>query len=62
MNMDVEFKPIDWNSKEVELNSKRIDMIWNGLTVTEKRKENILFSQPYMENGQIVVVLANSAN
>ncbi len=60
LNMDVEFKPIDWNSKEVELNSKRIDMIWNGLTVTEKRKENILFSQPYMENGQIVVVLANS--
>lgn len=60
LGMDVEFKPIDWNSKEVELNSKRIDMIWNGLTVTEKRQENILFSNPYMDNKQIIVVLTNS--
>ena len=60
LNMDVEFKPIDWNSKEVELNSKRIDMIWNGLTVTEKRKENILFSKPYMADHHVIVVLANS--
>ena len=60
LNVDVEFKPIDWNSKEVELNSKRIDMIWNGLSVTEKRKENILFSKPYMAGQHVIVVLANS--
>lgn len=61
MGMEVEFKPIDWNSKEAELNGKRVDMLWNGLTITEKRKENILFTNPYMENRQIIIVNANSA-
>lgn len=61
MGMEVEFKPIDWNSKEAELSGKRVDVLWNGLTITEKRKENILFSKPYMENKQIIVVAANSA-
>lgn len=60
MGIEVEFKPIDWNSKEVELNSKRVDVLWNGLTITEKRKENIAFTKPYMENRQIIVVNTNS--
>ncbi|WP_425058705.1 L-cystine-binding protein FliY [Sporomusa carbonis] len=60
LGMEVEFKPIDWNSKEAELNSKRVDVLWNGLTITEKRKENISFTKPYMENRQIIVVAANS--
>lgn len=61
LGMEVEFKPIDWNSKEAELSGKRVDMLWNGLTITEKRKENILFSNPYMENHQIIIVEANSS-
>lgn len=61
LGMEVEFKPIDWNSKEAELSSKRIDMLWNGLTITEKRKQNILFSNPYMENRQIIIVAAGSS-
>ena len=60
LGMEVEFKPIDWNSKEAELNGKRVDALWNGLTITEKRRENILFTNPYMENRQIIVVAANS--
>lgn len=60
MGMEIELKPIDWNSKEVELNSKRIDMLWNGLTITEKRKESIAFTKPYMSNRQIIVVAQNS--
>jgi len=60
MGVEVEFKPIDWNSKEAELSGKRVDVLWNGLTITEKRKENILFSNAYMENRQIIVVAANS--
>lgn len=60
MGMEVEFKPIDWSSKEAELSGKRVDLLWNGLTITEKRKENILFSKPYMENRQIIVVMTNS--
>lgn len=60
LGMQVEFKPIDWNSKEVELNSKKIDVLWNGLTITEERKKNIAFTKAYMENRQIIVVLPNS--
>lgn len=60
LGMAVEFKPIDWNSKEAELNSKRVDVLWNGLTITEKRKENIGFTKAYMENKQIIVVAANA--
>ncbi|WP_051940475.1 amino acid ABC transporter substrate-binding protein [Stenoxybacter acetivorans] len=54
------FQPIDWSAKEAELKSGRVDMLWNGLTITEERKQNILFSNPYMENHQIIVVRADS--
>lgn len=60
LGVAVEFKPIDWSSKEAELSSKRVDVLWNGLTITEKRKENILFTKPYMENKQVIIVTANS--
>ena len=53
----VTFKPIDWNAKEAELNGKRVDVLWNGLTITEERRANILFTTPYLENRQIIVVL-----
>jgi len=60
MGDTVEFKPIDWNAKEAELNSKRVDALWNGLTITEERKANIAFTSPYLANRQIIVVTANS--
>jgi len=53
---EVEFKAIDWSAKEAELNGKRVDVLWNGLTITEERKKNINFTQPYMANHQIIVV------
>ena len=58
--IEVEFKPIDWSAKEAELNGKRVDVLWNGLTITEERKANILFTTPYLENHQIIVVLEKS--
>ena len=60
LGSEVEFKPIDWNAKEAELNGKRVDVLWNGLTITEQRKANIAFTTPYLENRQIVVVTAKS--
>ena len=60
LGAEVTFKPIDWNAKEAELNGKRIDVLWNGLTITEERKANILFTTPYLENRQIIVVLDKS--
>ena len=60
LGIEVEFKGIDWSSKEAELNSKRIDALWNGMNITEERKKNVLFSDPYMESKQLIFVLANS--
>lgn len=52
----VEFKGIDWASKEAELKSGRVDILWNGLDITPERQENMLFSDPYMDNRQIIFV------
>ena len=56
MNVTLELLPIDWNNKENELESGRIDIIWNGLDITPERKERILYSKPYMDNRQILLV------
>ena len=69
LGYEAEFQIIDWEAKEVELNSKKIDCIWNGMTITPERSEAMSISKPYMENKQVVVVKAenvekysNSAN
>lgn len=60
MGKEVQFQPIDWSSKESELNSGRIDLIWNGYTITDERKEKVLFTKPYLSNSQVAVALADS--
>ena len=60
MGIEVKFKPIDWSAKEAELNGRRVDALWNGMTITEERKKNVAFSKPYMVNHQIIVVSAKS--
>ena len=55
-----EFQPIDWVMKETELNAGNIDLIWNGYTITEERKEKVAFSDAYLENSQIIVTLNDS--
>lgn len=49
------FQEIDWNSKEIELNAKNIDCIWNGMTVTDERKQNMSLTDSYMNNKQVIV-------
>ncbi|MNN25414.1 Cystine-binding periplasmic protein precursor [compost metagenome] len=60
MGMEVTFQPIDWKAKESELSSGRIDLIWNGYTITEERKGKVLFTKPYLKNSQVIVTLADS--
>ncbi|WP_192894751.1 amino acid ABC transporter substrate-binding protein [Neobacillus notoginsengisoli] len=60
MGMKAKFQPIDWKTKESELSSGRIDLIWNGYTITDDRKKKVLFTKPYLENAQVVVTLADS--
>ncbi len=60
MGRKVKFQPIDWTTKESELSSGRIDLIWNGYTITDERKEKVLFTKPYLKNAQVVVTLNDS--
>jgi polar amino acid transport system substrate-binding protein len=60
MGKKVKFQPIDWSTKEAELSSGRIDLIWNGYTITDERKKKVLFTKPYLKNAQVVVTLADS--
>lgn len=52
------FQVIDWEQKIAELASKKIDVIWNGMTITDELKEQIAISDPYLENKQVVVMKA----
>ncbi|GKV68681.1 amino acid ABC transporter solute-binding protein [Sporosarcina sp. NCCP-2716] len=60
MGMKAKFQPIDWKAKETELSSGRIDLIWNGYTITDERKKKVLFTKPYLSNAQVVAVLDGS--
>jgi len=61
LGVEVRFQPIDWDAKVLELNSGTIDMIWNGLTITESRLEEMIFSNPYIANTQMVMVKSDSS-
>ena len=52
-------QPIDWNSKDMELNSGTIDCIWNGFTMTG-REDEYTFSEPYVDNSIVFVVMNDS--
>ena len=56
LGVTAEFQVIDWEQKEAELKSRAIDLIWNGLTVTEERRENMAFSTAYVRNEQVIVI------
>ena len=60
MGLELVLQPIDWAAKEQELNTFQIDCIWNGFTMTEERKQNVLYTPPYLRNAQVIVVKQNS--
>jgi polar amino acid transport system substrate-binding protein len=61
LGLEPDFVEIVWDTKEIELNAKSIDCIWNGMTITEERQETMSISLPYVKNAQVVVVKADSA-
>ena len=52
----VEFQEIEWDAKETLLKNGTIDLVWNGLTITEERKQNMEISIPYLNNEQVCVI------
>lgn len=62
LGIKAEFQVIDWKKKEALLKAGNIDCIWNGLTVTEDRKQNMDFSTTYLMNKQVVVINKKDAD
>ena len=62
LGVEVEFIVIDWDNKIFELENKSIDVVWNGMTLTDKVKEAMGCSDPYCKNAQVVVVKADVAD
>ena len=52
---EVQLEAIEWDAKDALLSSGAINCIWNGFTM-EGREDDYTFSEPYMLNGQVVVV------
>lgn len=59
LGVKVKFQQINWDNKEVELQSKNIDCIWNGMCITEERKQNMGITNPYLHNTQALVMKAD---
>ena len=59
LGVEPNFIVISWDAKEIELNSKNIDCIWNGMCITPERSENMSISDPYLLNTQAMVMKAD---
>lgn len=58
LGVKVEFVIIDWDNKIMELDSKNIDVVWNGMTLTDEVKAGMECTNAYCSNAQVVVVPA----
>ncbi|MBR6470553.1 MAG: amino acid ABC transporter substrate-binding protein [Victivallales bacterium] len=56
----IEFKPIDWDAKDAELDTWTINCIWNGFTMSEDRLDKYTWTTPYVNASQVVAVKNNS--
>lgn len=54
-------QPIDWDTKEQDLDAGKIDCIWNGMSINASRAEVMNLSEPYMENAMVFVVANGSS-
>ncbi len=62
LGVTAEFIEINWDNKAMELETKGIDAVWNGMTLTEEVISLMGTSEPYCLNGQVVVVPADKAD
>ena len=62
LGVEVEFVEIEWDNKVLELNSKSIDCVWNGMTLTDEVMAAMTCSNAYCNNAQVVIVPADQAS
>ena len=58
IGVEAEFVEIDWDNKELELDGKSIDCVWNGMTLTDEVTNSMECTNAYCNNAQVVVVPA----
>lgn len=61
LGVEAEFVIINWTNKVNELNDKNIDLVWNGMTLTDEVKAAMSCSNPYLNNAQVVVMKSSKA-
>lgn len=61
LGVDVEYQIIEWDNKVLELDSKAIDIVWNGMTLNDEVMEAMECSNPYCANAQVVILPADKA-
>ncbi|MBQ6898146.1 MAG: transporter substrate-binding domain-containing protein [Clostridia bacterium] len=61
IGVEVEFIEIEWDNKEFEVESKKIDCVWNGMTITDALKQSMDITDPYVKNAQVVVMPKDKA-
>ena len=61
LGVEVEFQVIDWDNKVFELDGKTIDVVWNGMTLTDEVKSAMECSNAYCNTAQVVIVPADKA-
>ena len=60
MGVELKIKPVAWDGIILSLNKGDIDVVWNGMTITEERQKKIAFTKPYLNNQQIIMVQKDS--
>lgn len=58
LGVEAQFVVIDWDNKVMELDSKNIDVVWNGMTLTNEVTSAMECTNAYCNNAQVIVVPA----
>ena len=61
LGVEADFVEINWDTKQVELEAKSIDCIWNGMTILPELSEALEITRPYVKNAQVVIVKEGTA-
>ncbi len=62
LGVEIEIVEIEWENKEMELNNKNVDCIWNGMTLDDGVLAAMECSKPYCNNAQVIIVKASQAD
>ncbi len=62
LGVEAQFVEIDWDNKILEMENKSVDVVWNGMTLTDEVTKSLSCTKPYLNNAQVVVVPSDEAD